>query len=230
MVQKIGKDMEAVVEMEKRMDAARVAFEPYKYYPSEDDTREDLKEKLDDAQGSYNSAVKRLEYETTLEEALSRRSEALKDYQKLLQGPDPDAVEAADARLAAANANLDAAQAARENLDLVATIDGTVVKQDLVTGQQVTAGQPVMTVADFSQMFAETDDLTEIEVVDVSEEQKTTVEADAIPGLELTGTVDSINDIYEEKRGDVTYTARILLDEVDPRLRWGMTVLITFKK
>jgi hypothetical protein len=53
---------------------------------------------------------------------------------------------------------------------------------------------------------------------------------DALPDLELTGTVESIDDFFEEKRGDVTYTARILLNESDPRLRWGMTVVVTFEE
>jgi hypothetical protein len=77
-------------------------------------------------------------------------------------------------------------------------------------------------------MYAETDDLTELEVVDVSIGQAVTIEPDAIPGLVIDGTVEKISDIFEEKRGDVTYTTKILIDEIDPRLRWGMTVLITF--
>ena len=72
--------------------------------------------------------------------------------------------------------------------------------------------------------------LTEIEVVDISLGQEVVVVADALPDLELTGTVDKIGDVFEEKRGDITYTVRIVLDEVDPRLRWGMTVVITFKE
>lgn len=53
---------------------------------------------------------------------------------------------------------------------------------------------------------------------------------DAIPDLELTGTVEEISDQFEEKRGDITYTARIRIDDIDPRLRWGMTVAISFKE
>jgi hypothetical protein len=79
-------------------------------------------------------------------------------------------------------------------------------------------------------MYAETDDLTEIEVVKVAVGQNVSVVPDAIPDLEVTGTVDQISDVFEEKRGDITYTAKILLNEVDPRLRWGMTVVITFNK
>jgi hypothetical protein len=40
--------------------------------------------------------------------------------------------------------------------------------------------------------------------------------------------VDSIADVFEERLGDITYAVRIKLDETDPRLRWGMTVEVTF--
>ena len=97
-------------------------------------------------------------------------------------------------------------------------------------GQPVSPGQAVMRIADFSRMVVETDDLTEIEVVDVAVGQKVSVVPDALPDVELTGVVESIGQVFEEKRGDITYTVRILLDYPDPRLRWGMTVSTRFEK
>lgn len=221
---------EAVDVMKERLDQAREAFEPYKYFSSGNETRKDLREDLDEAQADYDSAIKRLRYETGLKNAQSQLDQAKLDYEKIKDGPSPDDVEALEARITAAEANLEAARASLDNLDLVATIDGTVVDQNLIIGQNISAGQPVMQIADFSKIYAETDDLTEIEVVDIALGQKVTVVPDALPDLELTGTVEEISDIFEEKRGDITYTARILLDETDPRLRWGMTVVITFKE
>jgi hypothetical protein len=87
---------------------------------------------------------------------------------------------------------------------------------------------PVVRIADLSKMYAETDDLTEIEVVDVSVGQAVAIVPDALPDVEIPGKVDTIDDFFVEKRGDVTYTARLLVDKVDPRLRWGMTVEVTF--
>ena len=190
--------------------------------------RKDRKEDLDNAQSDYNTAVRWLQLETNLAAAETRLDKTMKDYEKLLKGPDPDQVETADARIKAAEANLAAAQANLDNLELKATIAGTVVKNDLVVGQNVAAGVPVMTLADFSEIYAETDDLTEIEVVDVAIGQEVTVVADALPDLKLKGVVEKINQISEEKRGDITYTVRVKLMETDPRLRWGMTVVITF--
>jgi multidrug efflux pump subunit AcrA (membrane-fusion protein) len=222
--------IEGVVKMKELLDKARANFEPYKFKASTDSTRKDMKERLDNAQSDYNSAVRRLEYETELKKAEANLEKANQDYTDLKDGPNPDDVATAEAREKAAQAAIESAKAALSHLELTSTLNGTVVKQDLIVGQQVTAGQPVITIADFSQMYAETDDLTEIEVVDISVGQKASVVPDAIPDLEISGTVDKISDVYEEKRGDVTYTTRILLDTIDPRLRWGMTVVITFQK
>jgi multidrug resistance efflux pump len=222
--------LEAIAKMKAILDEARERFEPYRYYPSENSTRKDLKEKLDTAQSDYNTAVRWLQLETNLSEAQTRLDEALKDYENLLKGPDADDVAAADARINAAEENLKAAKANLSNLDLVATIDGTVVDLNLVEGQQATPGQPVIRIADLSKLYVETDDLTEIEVVDVSVGQKVAVVADALPSVEMTGVVEKISQVYEEKRGDITYTVRILLDNPDPRLLWGMTVVVTFQK
>jgi multidrug resistance efflux pump len=220
----------AVAKMKGLLDIARDKFEPYKYFSENDSTREDRKDKLDNAQSDYNSAVRWLQLETNLNAAETRLDKTMQDYEKLLKGPDPDQVETADARIKAAEANLAASKASLDNLELKATIDGTVVKNDLVVGQNAAAGVPVMTLADFSELYAETDDLTEIEVVDVAIGQEVTVVADALPDLKFKGVVEKINQISEEKRGDITYTVRVKLLETDPRLRWGMTVVITFLK
>ena len=228
----------------KALEAARKKYQPYENKPENDFIRATYLSKLADAQERYDAAERNfnrlvgvipLDFEleqaqTELDIAQAKLKQAQDKHEILKNGPDPDDVANAEARITAAEASLAAAKAALSNLELVATIDGTVVSQDLIVGQQVSAGQAVMTVADFSQMYAETDDLTEIEVVRVSEGQTTKIAPDALPDLEIGGEVESINRIFEEKRGDVTYTTRILLDKVDPSLRWGMTVAITFEE
>ena len=143
-------------------------------------------------------------------------------------GPDPEEVASAEARITAAEAALSASQAALDNLELVTPLPGTVVNLDLTVGQQATAGQSVVTIADLSHMIAETSDLNENDVVNVQVGQPVILIPDALPDLELNGTVERISDQHTEKGGDITYTVRIRLDESDPRLRWGMTVAIRF--
>jgi len=222
--------LEAIDKMKEILDKARDAFEPYRYYSEYDDTREDRKEDMDNAQADYNTAIRWLQLETNVNNAKTRLDQAMKDYETLQAGPDPDQVAAADARLTAAQTAVNAAKVALDNIELEATIDGTIVSMDLVEGQAASAGVPVMRIADLSKIYVETDDLTEIEVVDIKKGQQATIEADALPGVEMSGTVEKISDVFEEKRGDITYTVRLLLSNPDPALRWGMTVVVTFNK
>lgn len=143
-------------------------------------------------------------------------------------GIDPDLLAAATARLSAAEAGAASAQAALDALLLKSTLAGTVVDLSLQPGQRVAAGQPVITVADFSTWVVETQNLTEIELVNVAVGQQVEIVLDALPDVTLRGEVTHINARYTEARGDITYTATILLSETDARMRWGMTAAVQF--
>ena len=237
--------------VEDALEKAQDDYEPYADKAETNLTRATLLGKLAVTQQRYDDAVRRLnnlqgitgddfdlnQAENELQIAQSRLEQAESDHAMFLQGPDPDAVALADSRtataqvrLAAAEDALLAAQSTLSDLDLVATIDSNVVDLNLTPGEQVTPGRPVVTLADFSQWYVETDNLTEIEVVDISNGQIVSIVPDALPEVTLSGIVESIGDKFEEKRGDITYTTRILVNEIDPRLRWGMTVVITFEK
>lgn len=222
--------VEAVALMEEKLDKARAAFEPYKNDSLQNETRRKLKEALDNAQSDYNAAVKRLNYEVQLEAAKAELQIAMENWEKIKDTPDPDQLALAENRVKAAQVALAAANLHLSNLELKATIDGTVARIDLIVGDQVTPNVVVATIADFSAWYVETDNLTEIEVVDISAGQSVTVIPDALPDLNLNGKVETISQVFEEKRGDITYTTKILLTDIDPRLRWGMTVLVTFKQ
>jgi multidrug resistance efflux pump len=144
------------------------------------------------------------------------------------EGLDPDQLDALEARLTTAEAALNSAQAAVDALTLRAAMSGTVVDVNLIPGQQITAGETVMALADFSSWVVKTDSLTELEVVDISEGQSVQVILDALPETVLKGTVTNINERFEEKRGDITYTVTVQLDETDPLMRWGMTAAVYF--
>jgi HlyD family secretion protein len=100
--------------MKARLDVARKNFEPYKYEDSGNTTREDLKDALDEAQSSYDAAVRRLELETALNQANARQQKALLDLQALQNGPKPEDVAAMEARINAIQVAPKQAEAAVE--------------------------------------------------------------------------------------------------------------------
>lgn len=232
-----------LVFLKDALENAREDYQPYANKDEDNLKRATLLSKLADAQEKYNNAVRLLNNlqgsvseldmsiaEADLSVAQAELALAEANYEKLKDGPDPDDLEAAQARIVAADAALTAAKAALQDIELVAPFPASVVDLGLKVGEQVSPGQQVVLLADFSQWVVETDDLTEIEVPEIYVDQQVTVTPDALPDLELSGRVESISDLFEEKRGDVTYTARILLDEASDKLRWGMTVVVTFEE
>lgn len=157
-------------------------------------------------------------------------ADAEAQYAKVQAGPDPALMALAEARLTTAQAALEAAQAALENAELHAPFSGTISQLNLKVGEQVVPGQPVVMLADFTGWVIETDNLTEIEVVRVKEGQGATVKLDALPNAALRGQVESIATVFEDKRGDVTYTVKIRLTDQHAQMRWGMTAEVTFDK
>jgi HlyD family secretion protein len=134
------------------------------------------------------------------------------------------------AAIAQAEAALKSAQARLIDAELKAPFDGTIAQVNVKVGEMAAPGTPVVVLADLSGWQIETDDLTEIKVPTVGVGQAVTVKADALPDVELKGEVATIGALFQEKSGDVVYPVKVKLLDNDPRLRWGMTVNVTFGK
>jgi multidrug efflux pump subunit AcrA (membrane-fusion protein) len=129
-----------------------------------------------------------------------------------------------------AEAALQAAKLALAETELHAPFSGTIARLDLKAGEQVSAGKPVVTLADLSGWRIETNDLTEIKVPNIKEGQTVTIKVDALPELDLKGVVEEISNVSQLRSGDVVYPVKMKLVDNDPRLKWGMTVAVTFEK
>jgi HlyD family secretion protein len=130
---------------------------------------------------------------------------------------------AAQANVAQAETGLQAAQAALNEATLLAPFDGTIAEINTEAGEVVGPGVPIVSVADLNAWQIETDDLSEVDVINVQPAQPVTITFDALPGVKLNGTVLAITPKAQTKRGDVTYTVKIAIENPDPRLKWGMT-------
>ena len=155
--------------------------------------------------------------------AQARLDQLKAEAEGTVESTDAAAVKQAEAALLAAQANL-------AETELHAPFTGTVARIDLKAGERVAPGTPIVILADFSGWRITTDDLTEIKVLSIEVGQTVTIEIDALPELALKGEVESIGAVSQQKSGDVTYPVKIKLIDSDPRLRWGMTVAVTFGK
>jgi len=160
---------------------------------------------------------------------LAAEAEAKREYEMLLEeGFDLDQKSLLESRVSAAQVGLRAAHKNLDNYTLTAPFPGTVTDIYLETGQFVRPEARAFLLADLSEFIIETSDLTELEVVKIDVGQVVEVVPDALPDILLTGKVKRIGDSFTTQAGDIIYTVTISLDEVDPDLRWGMTVELTF--
>ena len=156
-----------------------------------------------------------------------RRASAQLDL--LREGSRNQTITAAEADVSAASAALQQAQAALDETTLTAPFAGIVAELLPALGEPVSPGAPMLRLGDLTQWQIETDDLTELDVVRVSEGAEATIRFDALPGVELSGHVLQIKPIGVNKQGDITYTVVVIPDETDPRLRWNMTAVVRIK-
>ncbi len=214
-------------------------LDKYLNLDKDNQTRKDAQKAVDDAQRELDQATTERDlWKNDKDQALASRdlaearlADAQREYDNRANGPDKDELAMAQSRLDTAGANVKAAERALSNMDITAPFAGVVTDlNNLAVGQWVSAGRSAVTLADFSEWYVETKDLTELDVVDISEGQKVSVSADAISGETFDGVVTAIKKGYSERSGDVLYTVRIRLDKGDERLRWGMTVQVAFEK
>ena len=164
-----------------------------------------------------------IEAENDLALKKARLVEVQRAYDRTKDGADADQLALLEAELNAANAQVAA-------FSVMAPFDGVVADLNAKVGGSINAGEIAVTVADFSNWLVKTTDLTEIDVVELTEAQLVVVTLDAIPDVRLNGTVLSIGQRYTENQGDVVYEVTVLLTDTNPAMRWGMTSEVKFER
>lgn len=166
--------------------------------------------------GWITQAENEVDLKTSEMEKLQTKYERMK-----ATGVDPVELEVLEAELAAA-------EAAVESFEIRAPFDGVVADMNAKTGSSIRPGEVAVTLADFSNWLVKTTDLTEIDVVELTEGNPVTVTLDALPGVEFNGTILSIGQTFTQNQGDVVYEVTIQLRDIHPAMRWGMTANVTF--
>jgi len=218
------------------LDDAQKEFDKYANLAVDNPTRKTAETALNTAQDDYDAAVHARDQliidknkaEASLQLAQALQAKAQTNYDSTRQGPDPDQLKLAQMNLDTAQAHQTSAQAALDNLDLKAPFSGTVVDVNVSVGELVGSDKWAVLVADFSEWYVETSDLTEQEVTKVSIGQGAILKPDALPDLQAKGEVTEIADRFYVQAGDVLYKVRLHVDQPDPNFRWGMTVEVTF--
>ena len=160
--------------------------------------------------------------ENDVELKKSEMEELQAKYDRMKEnGVDSAELEVLEAELAAAEAQVDA-------FEITAPFDGVIAEMNAKAGSSVTPGEVAVVIADFSNWLVKTTDLTEIDVVELTEGDPVIVKLDALPDVKMKGSILAIAQTFTENQGDVVYEVTVQLNDTHPAMRWGMTASLTF--
>lgn len=144
--------------------------------------------------------------------------DAKRAYDRLANGPNPDDLAAAQARVDAAQATLDAAQ-------INTPIAGTVTEADPIVGDQVSPGTMAFRIDDLDNLLVDVE-ISEVDINSVSVGQPVTLSFDAILGKTYHGQVITVSQAGDTVSGVVNFTVTVELTDADAMVKPGMTAAV----
>lgn len=160
--------------------------------------------------------IEEADAELALKEA--RYEDARRAYERVQDGPNPEDLAAAQARVEAAQATLNLAR-------LTAPFSGTVTEASPIPGDQVSMGTPGFRVDDLTHLIVDVE-LSEVDINSVSVDQPVSMSFDAILGKEYQGRVSKVSQAGSVVGGVVNFTVTIELVDADELVKPGMTAAV----
>ncbi|MGE5222357.1 MAG: HlyD family secretion protein, partial [Omnitrophica WOR_2 bacterium] len=148
---------------------------------------------------------------------LAKLKDAQNQMAKLANGPSPD-------DLAAAKAKVQAAQATLALANVVAPFNGTVMQVDNKPGDLVKPGATAFQIEDMSGLFVDLQ-VSEVDINRVQPGQAASVTFDAVPNQTYTGKVTAISNVSTTSNGAVYYTVTVQITNADAQIKPGMTAM-----
>ncbi len=151
--------------------------------------------------------------------AKAQLEDAQRAYDRVKDGPNPDDVAAAQARVDAAQATLNMAR-------IIAPFGGTVTEANPLPGDQVSAGTTAFRVDNLSSLFVDVE-ISEVDINSIAVGQPVTLTFDAILGEEYHGEIVKVAQAGSIEQGVVNFTVTVELTDADAQVKPGMTAAVT---
>ncbi len=158
------------------------------------------------------------EADAKLEVAKAQLEDAQREWDRLKDGPDPDDIAGAEARIAAIQATLDSAI-------LKAPFAATISDVQIKVGDQAAPGTQVFRLDDLSRLLVDVP-ITEVDINQVVLNQEVTLTFDAIPNQEYKGVVIQVARVGTVVQGTVNFNVTVELSNPDDLVRPGMTAAV----
>ena len=153
-----------------------------------------------------------------LDQAKATYLEAKQAWDLVKDGPNPDTVAAAQAKVAAAQAIVNEAQ-------VTAPFAGTITDVYAQTGSLVSASTNAFRIQDLSQYLIDVS-VSEVDITSVQIGNPATITFDAISDKTYTGKVTGIASTGTSSSGAVNYNVTVAIDNPDSAIKAGMSASV----
>jgi HlyD family secretion protein len=144
--------------------------------------------------------------------------DARRNYERLKDGPNPDDI-------AAAQANVDAAQAILNTASIISPINGTVTQALPLVGDHATAGSLAFRVDDLSRLLVDVE-VSEVDINNVNVGQPVQLALDAVSSATYNGEVEQVAQAGDTSSGAVVFTVTVRMTDPDAAVKPGMTAAV----
>ena len=196
-------------------------------------TNNDLSVSVAKSQTSYQQSLSSLESAKATKKSARADLDAATSENKAALKQKFEAAEAgvASAELAVISAEKDLANQKSNAAErkVVSPIDGTVNEINIKNGDDLSklssgsTRQVPIIIGDLSTIKAQVQ-VNEVDIANVSTEQKIVLTLDALSDVEMTGEVEKIDSLGTSDQGVVTYNVTIAFDSLDNRIKPEMSV------
>lgn len=176
---------------------------------------------MEQARLAYEQALQR--QESSYQSAQSQVTSAWASLERLENGAGAEEIAAVEASIEQARVAYEQAQAQLDKATLTAPFDGIVATVLGEVHNQVSAASPVLVLIDPASYYVDVE-VDEVDIAAVRVGQEVGILLDAIPDVELSGTVSEIALSPSGGQGVVTYRVRVQVDDLAGAVvRSGMT-------
>ena len=149
---------------------------------------------------------------------LSNMEAAEREYNRVREGPDPDDITIAEARIAAAQATLDMAS-------ITAPFEGVITSVDVLPGDLVAPNTLAFRIDNLKNLLVDVG-VSEIDINQIRVGQPVTLSFDAVLGKEYQGEVIEVSPMGVPMQGLVSFEVTIELIDADEDVRPGLTAAV----
>jgi HlyD family secretion protein len=150
--------------------------------------------------------------------AEARLDDAQREWERVKDGPNPDDIRAAEARVAASEATLEMAR-------ITAPFAGSITSIDVLVGDQISPGTPAFRIDDLSHLLVDVE-VSEVDINRIGLNQTVFLVFDAVLDQEYEGVVVEIGQVGVSIQGVVSFPVVVEILNADEAIRPGMTAAV----